>query len=211
MGRPPKDETRKDTKALILEEASKLFADRGFDATGIDEISKKVGITKSVIYYHFKNKDEILQTLFDQYYKRAIEIKTTFGRDYIKSGGNSIMAYLDQVKRFFDESHTRVLKIALMESLKHNDKFPLLELINRIIGDAIEVFKDNVASDFREMGHEGFAGLFFMITFPLLGYLVLGEKYCQFTGMDRKDLEKKVFSEFATYFEQIVKERMLKL
>lgn len=43
--------------------ATRLFHERGFHATGMDDIGAAAGITGPGIYRHFKNKDEILETL----------------------------------------------------------------------------------------------------------------------------------------------------
>jgi AcrR family transcriptional regulator len=50
----------------ILDEAAKLFFARGFDSVGVDEIGERSGITGPAIYRHFRGKDEILATLFDE-------------------------------------------------------------------------------------------------------------------------------------------------
>jgi AcrR family transcriptional regulator len=43
----------------ILEAAAKLFLDRGFGSTSIQDIADALGITRTAVYYYFKNKDEI--------------------------------------------------------------------------------------------------------------------------------------------------------
>ena len=47
----------------ILAEAVVLFHARGFHSTGMDDIGAAAGITGPGIYRHFKNKEEILETL----------------------------------------------------------------------------------------------------------------------------------------------------
>lgn len=47
----------------ILKVATKLFHERGFHATGMDDIGAAAGITGPAIYRHFKNKDEILERI----------------------------------------------------------------------------------------------------------------------------------------------------
>jgi AcrR family transcriptional regulator len=72
LGRKPKEQ-QGDTKAIILDAAMELFAEKGFDGTGMHDIAKMAGITYSVTYYHFKNKNEILETLYDQFLHYGIE------------------------------------------------------------------------------------------------------------------------------------------
>nr|WP_042183059.1 TetR/AcrR family transcriptional regulator [Kibdelosporangium sp. MJ126-NF4]CEL15330.1 Transcriptional regulator, TetR family [Kibdelosporangium sp. MJ126-NF4]CTQ95629.1 Transcriptional regulator, TetR family [Kibdelosporangium sp. MJ126-NF4] len=45
----------------LLAVAAKLFNERGYEATSMEELSRKLGITKSAIYYHVASKDELLR------------------------------------------------------------------------------------------------------------------------------------------------------
>ncbi|GAA1880254.1 TetR family transcriptional regulator [Pseudonocardia ailaonensis] len=60
------DERRTDTRGQIRQVALELFAEQGYDKTSLREIAERLGITKAAVYYHFKTKEEILATLFDE-------------------------------------------------------------------------------------------------------------------------------------------------
>ena len=47
----------------ILAAAVKLFHERGYHATGMDDIGAEAGISGPAIYRHFKGKEEILEVL----------------------------------------------------------------------------------------------------------------------------------------------------
>jgi AcrR family transcriptional regulator len=47
----------------ILEEAMKLFYERGFTGTTLDDIAAELGVTKPFIYTHFRSKVELLAAL----------------------------------------------------------------------------------------------------------------------------------------------------
>ncbi len=47
----------------ILEEAVKLFYERGFSGTTLDDIAGKLGVTKPFIYSHFRSKVELLESI----------------------------------------------------------------------------------------------------------------------------------------------------
>lgn len=53
--RPSADPTR----AAILKNAKKLFVKKGFAGTSISEIAKAARINQSLIYHHFKNKEDL--------------------------------------------------------------------------------------------------------------------------------------------------------
>lgn len=54
------------SKRRILDEALKLFAVNGYEATSIEQITNAVGIKKASLYSHFKSKKEILDLLVDE-------------------------------------------------------------------------------------------------------------------------------------------------
>ncbi len=60
----------KDKDKLIIETAIKLFAQKGFTNTSIQEIANETGISKGAFYLHFKSKDALLLTILDFYYHR---------------------------------------------------------------------------------------------------------------------------------------------
>jgi len=49
-----------DQKAMIRAEAAKLFATRGYHATGIEDISQAVGLGRGALYHHIKSKEQLL-------------------------------------------------------------------------------------------------------------------------------------------------------
>ena len=61
-------EKGKQTREQILEAAVALFAEKGFDAAGIRELSERAGVPKSLLYYHFKNKEAILHDLIGSFF-----------------------------------------------------------------------------------------------------------------------------------------------
>lgn len=53
----------------ILDTSLRLFADKGYDKTTIQDIVGAVGMSKGAIYHHFKCKEEILNALGDKFYR----------------------------------------------------------------------------------------------------------------------------------------------
>src|SRR6266516_259865 len=52
------------TQKAIVAAAAKLFARDGFGATSLDDIAVMLGVTKGALYYHVKNKEEILRLIY---------------------------------------------------------------------------------------------------------------------------------------------------
>ena len=61
------------TKSALLESALKLFHDRGFDATTVEDITDKAGVAKGTFYTYFATKSDIIVEWFwtiDRYYNK---------------------------------------------------------------------------------------------------------------------------------------------
>ncbi|WP_263832960.1 TetR/AcrR family transcriptional regulator [Sulfurospirillum oryzae] len=56
-----KEEKRCDIARASIE----LFCDKGIQQTSIDEIAKSAGVAKGTVYLYFKNKEEIIFTIWD--------------------------------------------------------------------------------------------------------------------------------------------------
>lgn len=68
------------TKRKIFETSMRLFAEKGYDSTSIEEITATVGVAKGTLYYHFSSKEEIFNFLIQEGIKllqNSIEIKTS--------------------------------------------------------------------------------------------------------------------------------------
>ena len=66
------------TKRKIFETSMKLFAEKGYEATSIEEITATVGVAKGTLYYHFSSKEEIFNFLVEEgmkLLKNSVEIK----------------------------------------------------------------------------------------------------------------------------------------
>ena len=54
-------------KQLIMDKALELFANQGFEATSIQQITELCGISKGAFYLTFKSKDELILALIDHF------------------------------------------------------------------------------------------------------------------------------------------------
>ena len=112
------------TKRKIFETSMKLFAQKGYEATSIEEITATVGVAKGTLYYHFSSKEEIFYFLVEEgmkLLKNSIEIKTS-----------KLDNAIDKLKAIIEEKEKSQLKIELLyqerlaiELVKHQQTFLL--------------------------------------------------------------------------------------
>ncbi|HNW44443.1 MAG TPA: TolC family protein [Elusimicrobiales bacterium] len=93
------------TRQRILETASALMAESGPDGVSMREISAKLKITKPVLYYYFKDKDELIKAAFEEGTKHFQEIQTvidTPGLPLERKLERILTNHLDFIKRYPD-------------------------------------------------------------------------------------------------------------
>ncbi|WP_399931227.1 TetR/AcrR family transcriptional regulator [Streptomyces kanamyceticus] len=64
MGENGARKSQGDTRRRIQEVALDLFAGQGYEKTSLREIAEVLQVTKPAIYYHFRSKEEILLSIF---------------------------------------------------------------------------------------------------------------------------------------------------
>lgn len=52
------------TRTAILEAALKLFVERGFDATSVDDIARESQLSKGAVYHHFQDKQQVFAEVY---------------------------------------------------------------------------------------------------------------------------------------------------
>jgi TetR/AcrR family fatty acid metabolism transcriptional regulator len=55
-----------DKRGAILRAAIKVFAENGFFNSKVSDVAKAAGVADGTVYLYFKNKDDILRSIFDQ-------------------------------------------------------------------------------------------------------------------------------------------------
>ena len=54
------------TRAALLRAARVLFAEKGFAATGREEIAERAGVTRGALYHHFASKAEVAAAVVEE-------------------------------------------------------------------------------------------------------------------------------------------------
>ena len=67
----------------IMNAAMQLFMEKGYTNTTTQDIVDKVNISRGLLYYHFKNKEDILYCLVEQYSEKLLKdiYQITFAKD----------------------------------------------------------------------------------------------------------------------------------
>jgi TetR/AcrR family transcriptional regulator, fatty acid metabolism regulator protein len=64
-----------DKRSRILQAAVKVFARRGYFASRVADVARRAGVADGTIYLYFRNKEDILVSLFDEVMSEHLEGK----------------------------------------------------------------------------------------------------------------------------------------
>ena len=59
----PRNKYPEETIRLILDVATRLFAEKGYDRTSLQDIINETKLSKGAIYHHFASKEDILEAI----------------------------------------------------------------------------------------------------------------------------------------------------
>jgi AcrR family transcriptional regulator len=60
------------TRSAILDTARRLFVERGFDATSVDDIARESQLSKGAVYHHFQDKQQVFAEVYTEVEKVVI-------------------------------------------------------------------------------------------------------------------------------------------
>ncbi|MFD5031690.1 TetR/AcrR family transcriptional regulator [Streptomyces sp. NPDC058220] len=117
---------RGDTRQRIQDIALELFAEQGYEKTSLREIAERLDVTKAALYYHFKTKEDILISIFQDLTRpidelvawgrtqpHTLETKTEILRRY-----SVALASAAPLFRFMQENQATVRDLSVGESFK---------------------------------------------------------------------------------------------
>lgn len=122
------------TRDKIMDVALNMFSERGYEAVSIRDICGEVGIKESTLYYHFKNKEDILNSLIDKFRSHidgllihVDEIAGTPGKKEKKSddAGLQMMDSYMIDSYLFDPFCNLMLRLMMIEQF-HNEEIRAL-------------------------------------------------------------------------------------
>lgn len=144
MARKTKQQAE-ETRQEILDAAIKTFSERGVSATSLADIAKAAGVTRGAIYWHFKNKVDLIHQACEFSDTQILQAENHYRSKY----NNDPLAILKEIlvyilTDFIESPKNR----ALMEILFHK-----CELVGEMAA-IVDLKKENyMASHYRIIEH----------------------------------------------------------
>ncbi|MDT0394978.1 MULTISPECIES: helix-turn-helix domain-containing protein [Streptomyces] len=117
---------RGNTRQRIQDVALELFAEQGYEKTSLREIAEHLDVTKAALYYHFKTKEEILVSIFEDL-SRPMEDLIEWGRQQphsLETKQEIIRRYSEALMgaaplfRFMQENQATIRELRIGEMFK---------------------------------------------------------------------------------------------
>ena len=195
-----------DARTRILNMAAKLFAEKGFDGARVDEIARKAKVNKALIYYYFKNKEEIRRSLFDGFIHDVMELVDKSLDDFLDiQSKEKFRRVFDEYLAFFEErKHT--IRIMAMESLKKSSGVsPLFRFMDIMMKNEIDrvlqvLEKRGIRLEFDRM--QIIVTDFFTGLMPIVNYVLYKDKWKAHYPIDEQELRERFLEAYdATHLE----------
>jgi len=193
-----------DARDRILAVARDEFARRGFAGARVDEIARKAGVNKALIYYYFQSKKELLLSIIGGFFRELLDLKTSLaGGSSLSDPDHRRRAFL-AIYNFF-RARKPVIRIVLTEMAKGEEETG--EIIRML-----EPLTGLFAKEMAEMGHSlepADAEFMMNITFygfiPMVMFVTLEDKMADYLAIDADcaaqrfhDLAALTFESFRT-------------
>ncbi|MFB8394921.1 TetR/AcrR family transcriptional regulator [Streptomyces yangpuensis] len=127
---------RGDTRQRIQDIALELFVEQGYEKTSLREIAERLEVTKAALYYHFKTKEDIIISLFEDVTRpigelikwaeqqpRTLETKREVLRRYSEAMAAGAALY-----RFMQENQATTRELSIGDTVKKR-LYRLVELL----------------------------------------------------------------------------------
>ncbi|RLA28488.1 MAG: hypothetical protein DRR11_16610 [Gammaproteobacteria bacterium] len=141
----PKFQRRKDDRpAEITEAALAVFAENGYSATRVDDVAKRAGVSKGLLYLYFKTKEELFKAVIRSFVAPKVQELSTIVDESELSAEEFIRGpFLTMVKTLPDSPIRIMVRLMFTEGHKHPD---LVEFYwENVVAHAIEMMNKLIA------------------------------------------------------------------
>lgn len=141
-----------DNRQQILQRALELFAERGYDAVGVQEICAAAGVSKPTLYHYFGNKHGLLEALVRE---RSGALLGRL-REATAYGGDLPLSLLRVVEVYFQfaaaEPKLYRLMLALWFMVPASEAFKVIAALNAEQQQLVEGMFEQAVADHGNMG-----------------------------------------------------------
>ena len=144
-------------RAEIMDASMLLFMEKGYANTTTQDIVDKVNISRGLLYYHFKNKEDILYCLVERYSEKLLRDIHVIVNDDDKTAIEKIRAFIDATIISTDNVSAEGTELQKTVDLKEN-RYMLDKLSHKLI--------ENLTIYFERIINQGISEKVFSVKYP---------------------------------------------
>ena len=144
-------------RAEIMDAAMLLFMEKGYANTTTQDIVDKVNISRGLLYYHFKNKEDILYCLVERYSEKLLRDIHVIVNDVDKTAIEKIRAFIDATIISTDNVSAEGTELQKTVDLKEN-RYMLDKLSHKLI--------EKLTIYFERIINQGISEKVFSVKYP---------------------------------------------
>ena len=144
-------------RAEIMDASMLLFMEKGYANTTTQDIVDKVNISRGLLYYHFKNKEDILYCLVERYSEKLLRDIHVIVNDDDKTAIEKIRAFIDATIISTDNVSAEGTELQKTVDLKEN-RYMLDKLSHKLI--------EKLTIYFERIINQGIAEKEFSVKYP---------------------------------------------
>lgn len=163
--------SRSDARRLEIVAATReLYEEHGLSRTTVKDITERVGVTRTLFYHYFPDKDAVTSAVLDDYIQDYIEALELWNEERIEGD-------IDHALRTI----VKLLRIGLFEddafhiALSSRENAALyLEFVNRVADETTRYIIDTTVRDYAELHDIRIQHLyetFYVLVLGVIGYL----------------------------------------
>ena len=180
-------------RAQIIAAARDLYEERGLSHTTVKDITERVGVTRTLFYHYFPDKDAVTSAVIDDYTQDYVEALANWNDERIEGDIDHALSTI-----------VRLLRIGLFEddtfhvALSSRENAALyLEFVNRVADETTRYIIDTSVRDYADLHDiriEHLYETFYVLILGVIGYLrrhpdaddtVIADVIAQTLHMDR--------------------------
>ena len=144
-------------RAEIMDAAMLLFMEKGYTNTTTQDIVDKVNISRGLLYYHFKNKEDILYCLVERYSEKLLRDIHVIVNDDDKTAIEKIRAFIDATIISTDNVSAEGTELQKTVDLEEN-RYMLDKLSHKLI--------EKLTIYFERIINQGISEKVFFVKYP---------------------------------------------
>ena len=139
-----------DTRTKLLDAAARVFAERGFIASSVDDVAAAAGMSKGAVYWNFDSKDDLIEALLEERVVVPLRALIEFTRSAppdqptSNAAGAGISALLEQRDLLLLFHEHWLASARDRERREHN--VGLLRELRDALGEALEARREHLGT-----------------------------------------------------------------